>query len=109
MAVSATNIGDLHAYAQGVMGRAAHHAGNVNKIALALLGAIVWRADPTSIKYLTNVLWWESAATGQRYACSYNHQTQEIEIRRGSTHGATLHQFSNSTPVAQVEQVFASL
>jgi hypothetical protein len=109
MAVSATNVADLHAYAQGVMSRAAHHAGNVDEIALAPLGAIVWRADPHSIKHLANVLWWVSGVTGQRYACSYNHQTKEIEIRLGSTHGAALYSFSNTTPIAQVGQVFATL
>jgi hypothetical protein len=109
MAVTASNIADLHAYAEGVMDRAAHHASNVDEIALARLGAIVWRAEPHSIKRLTNVLWWESAATGQRYACSYNHTTQEIELRAGSTHGATLHSFSNATPIASVGQIFANL
>jgi hypothetical protein len=109
MAVSATHIADLHAYAQGVIGRATHHAGNVDAIALPLLGAIVWRADPSSIKHLSNVLWWESAATGRRYACSYNQKAREIEIRAGSTQGAVLHSFSNATPVTRVEQIFGTL
>lgn len=109
MAVSANNIADLHAYAQGVINRATHHARNVDEIALALLGAIVWRADPHSIKHLANALWWNSAATGQRYACSYNHKAGEIEIRAGSTQGATLHTFSNGTTIAQINQIFGTL
>ena len=109
MAVSATNVAVLHAYAQGVMSRAMHHAGKVDAIALPLLGAIVWRADPTSIRHGTNVLWWQSEATGQQYVCSYNRQTGEIEIRADSTQGAVLHSFSNTTPVYRVQQVFAGL
>jgi hypothetical protein len=109
MAISATNVAALHTYAQGVMSRAMHHAGNVDAIALPLLGAIVWRANPNSISHGTNVVWWESAATHQRYACSYNRQTSEIEIRAGSTHGAALHSFSNTTPIASIQQIFGNL
>jgi Integron cassette protein VCH_CASS1 chain len=109
MAISATNIAALHTYAQGVMSRAMHHAGNVDAIALPLLGAIVWRADPNSISHGTNVLWWESAATHGCYACSYNRGTSEIEIRAGSTQGAALHSFSNATPVASIQQIFSTL
>ena len=34
------------------MGRADHHAGNVNEIALALVGAILWRKNDRSIKVM---------------------------------------------------------
>jgi hypothetical protein len=115
MAIPANDVRTLHTYAQGVMGRAAHHAGNVGAVALALLGGIIWRAQPGSIEIkqydgnLANVLWWESSVTGRRYACAYNHHTEEIEIRDRTQTGPALHSFSNTTPVTGVETVFRML
>ena len=115
MSIQADDIQTLHAYAKGVMARVAHHAGNVGAIALALLGGIIWRTEPGSIKIkeydgdLANVLWWTSASTGRRYACAYNHQTQEIEIRDRTVQGPALHQFSNATPIISVETIFSTL
>jgi hypothetical protein len=114
MPIQADDIQVLHSYAEGVMGRAGHHAANVRAIALALLGGIIWRAQPGSIEIKqydgnrANVVWWRSVS-GQRYACAYNHHTQEIEVRDRSTQGAVLHQFSNATPVTDIERIFATL
>ena len=58
---------------------------------------------------LANVLWWTSASTGRRYACAYNHHTQEIEIRDRTVQGGVLHQFSNATPITSVETIFSTL
>jgi hypothetical protein len=115
MPIHADDVETLRHYAEGVMSRVAHHAGNVGAIALTLLGGIIWRAAPGSIEIrqyggqLANTLWWESASTGTRYACTYNHQTQEIEIRDRTTQGAVLHRFSNATPVTAVERIFSTL
>jgi len=46
---------------------------------------------------------------GQRYAFSYNHQLQVIEMRMGSTQGSVLHSFSNSTRIEDVEAIFKAL
>ena len=114
MAIQANDFQTLHAYADGVMRRAAHHAGNVGAVALALLGGIIWRAKPGSVEIkqydgdLANVLWWESL-NGNKYACVYNHQNQAVEIRSQSVRGPVLHSFSNSTTVTDVERVFATL
>jgi hypothetical protein len=54
-----------------------------------------------------NVLW--VRIEGERYAFSYNHSARMIEMRRGGTHGETLHTFSNATPLTQVYQIFAAL
>ena len=45
MALTVTDVEQLRAYLCGVMSRADHHAGSVNEIALALVGAILWRKD----------------------------------------------------------------
>ena len=113
MPIHADDVETLHRYAEGVMSRVAHHAGNVGAIALTLLGGIIWRATPGSIEIkqyggqLANMLWWESASSGTRYACAYNHQTHEVRDR--TTQGDVLHRFSNATPVTTVEQVFSTL
>ena len=115
MSIHADDVQTFHVYAQGVMTRTAHHAANVTAIALALLGGIIWRAVPGTIEIkqydgsLANIVWWISAATGRRYACAYNHQTQEIEIRDRTTQGTVLYHFSNATPIATVEHVFCAL
>jgi hypothetical protein len=113
MPITATDVQTLHTYAEGVMDRADHHAGQVKAIALALLGGIIWRADPGSIeikKYdggLANVLWLE--VNGRRYALAYNHNTAKIEIRDRTQSGPSLHVFDNATPVEMVESVFRKL
>jgi len=114
MALTVTEIEDLRAYINGVMDRADHHAGAVNEIALALTGAILWRKeDAEPIKVMAqngetkNVLWVRIG--GARYAFSYNHESGQIEMRKGSTQGPTLHTFNNSTPLTDVRRIFAAL
>ena len=113
MAVTANDVQTLHDYAAGVMGRADHHAGQVKAIALALLGGIIWRADPGSIEIkqydggLANVLWFE--VNGHRYAVAYNHKNFLIEIRDRTQSGVALHTFDNQTPSTIVESIFSAL
>jgi len=95
------------------MGRADHHAGEVKAIALALLGGVIWRAEPGTIEIkqyggnLANVLWFEVA--GRRFAVAYNHDTLKIEIRDRTISGAAIHEFDNTSPVGDVEAAFANL
>lgn len=113
MAITATDVDVLHRYAEGVMGRADHHAGQVKGIALALLGGIIWRGEPGTIEIkqyaggLANVLW--VTIGGRRYAFAYNHERREIEIRDRTQSGPALHSFSDDTPVADVESAFRTL
>lgn len=114
MALTVTEIEDLRAYISGVMDRADHHADQVNEIALALTGAILWRKeDSEPIKVMAqhgetkNALWVRIG--GVRYAFSYNHVSGQIEMRQGSTQGTTLHTFNNSTSLADVRRIFESL
>ena len=113
MTITATDVNVLHQYAEGVMNRADHHAGQVKGIALALLGGIIWRGEPGSIEIkqyagdLANVLWVN--INGKRYALAYNHKTNKIEIRDRTQSGGMLHSFDNQTSVANVEAVFRQL
>lgn len=113
MPITATDVEVLHRYAEGVMGRADHHAAQVKGVALALLGGIIWRGEPGSIEIkqfaggLANVLWVNIG--GRRYAFAYNHDTGMIEIRDRKQSGPALHSFNNQTPVADVEAIFRAL
>ncbi len=113
MPLQVNDIQTLNAYIDGVMERASHHAGNVSGIALALVGPILWRKDADPIEVMSkqgetkNVLWIKIG--GQRYAFSYNHGDERIEMRRGTTHGNVVHTFTNATPLTEVIEVFRAL
>ncbi len=107
-----TDVDVLQEYIAGVMERADHHAGNVDEIALAVAGAIVWRKDGDIRVYeregqMTNVLW--VTISGTQYAFSYNHTAGVIEVRRDSIKGRVLASFSNATPIADVKAFFGAL
>jgi hypothetical protein len=113
MPIQADDVETLHRYAEGVMARVEHHAGNVGAIALALLGAIIWRAEPGSLQIrpygggMGNVL---SFRIGPRaFAFRYEHSTQEIELRENNIAGPVLRTFSNLTPVTDVQDTFRNL
>ena len=95
------------------MNRANHHAQNVMTVALAMLGGVIWRADPGSIEIkefsggLANVLWFK--VNNHRYALAYNHNTGKIEIRDRTQSGPALYDFDNATPNQTVEAGFRSL
>ncbi|QDF29331.1 hypothetical protein [Halarcobacter anaerophilus] len=113
MAVTVKDVDTLQEYIIGVMGRADHHAGNVNEIALALAGAIVWKKDIASIKVMEresetkNVLWVN--INGKKYAFVYNHDTGKIDMREKTIQGSNLHEFDNSTSLSTLKNIFDAL
>jgi hypothetical protein len=114
MPLPITEINVLRDYMRGVLDRADHHAGSVNEIALALVGAIIWRKDDNvQIEVMTqggemkNVLWVHIG--GQGYAFSYNHSIGCIEMRQGTTHGESIHAFSNATSLGDLKRTFENL
>jgi hypothetical protein len=91
-----------------------HHANEVEQIALALAGAIIWRKDDgKDIEVMQkdgdtkNVLW--VSIGGQRYAFSYNHASKAIEMREGNMREPVPYSFSNSMPLSILHQIFAGL
>lgn len=114
MPLPVTDITILKAYLQGIMERADHHANEVEEIALALAGAIIWRKDEDrDIEVMQhqgdtkNVLWVH--INRNRYAFSYNHVAKEIEMRDGTTRGSVLHSFSNNTSLRKLHAIFESM
>ncbi|WP_437769000.1 hypothetical protein WME77_19175 [Sorangium sp. So ce764] len=108
------HVDELQDYIRGVLGRADHHANNVNEIVLAIAGAIVWRKDddaPVRVLekggQLKNALWVRIG--GKEYALSYNHTTATIDLKAGGLQGDVVHSFSNATPVSEVKAVFERL
>jgi hypothetical protein len=116
MAIHADEIERLHQFAMAVMARAAgRQASHFRGILLAMIGGIIWRADPGSIEIKIHaddladvVLRWASI-TGYEYACTYNRQSDDIELHDRNRHGSVLHTFSNSMPVTEIERIFSTL
>ena len=113
MPLQVTDIDVLRDYLDGVVGRADHHAQDVNEIALAIAGAIIWRKDDNPLEVMTregemkNIIWVRIA--NQRYALAYNHDSREIELREKSSRGRVVGHFSNATPVSDIRRIFGSL
>lgn len=114
MPLPVTDVEILKSYITGVMERADHHANEVEQIALALAGAVIWKKDDgRDIQVMQkdgdtkNVLWvWIG---GERYSFSYNHSRKTIEMRKGNMRGPVLHSFSNSMSLSTLHQIFAGL
>jgi hypothetical protein len=83
MAITIDSIETLQEYLNGVLGRAEHHAGNVEGVSLALLGAVIWKSDSEiEVKQYdgrpANMIWFW--VNGTRYLMKYNHSLGQIEL-----------------------------
>jgi hypothetical protein len=114
MPLQLDDVSQLQQYLAGVVRRADHHADNVRYVVLPLIGAIVLFKNPgQEIKVLTkdgdakNVLWVHIGDS--KYAFSYDHQSKSIAMKRGSTQGPVLAQFTNATAVEEILRVFEGL
>jgi len=113
MPTHVNDIETLKQYIGGVMGRADHHAKNVNEVTLALVGAIIWKKDDEPIKVMAhkgemkNVLWVN--IHGVRYAFSYNHDNKSVSMYRDSVQGMLVYSFANDTPLSKIREVFEAL
>ncbi|SCY49668.1 hypothetical protein SAMN02927916_2303 [Flavobacterium anhuiense] len=112
MPTTIQNIEVLREYLTGVLDRANHHAQNVNQIALAIAGGIIWKTT-NDIKVMSrdgemkNVLWLQ--VNNKKLCFVYNHNNSSIEVRDGSIQGKVLALFNNSTPLSNVKSFFEFL
>ena len=112
MALKVSNISDFQQYFEGVMGRANHHADNVNEIILALVGGVVWKSNGRfQVKQYAgmpaNMLWMEVG--DQIYCFKFNHETDCIEVHLNTHNGEVIKEFNNSTPLSEVKSFFERL
>lgn len=114
MAKEITEIEGLQDYLEGVMERSGHHADEVRKIVLVLIGAIIWKKDNRSIKVrehggeTANILWWHSK-NGNKYAFKYNHEEKKIELRKDTFKGDLVGSFDNNTEIDKIISLFGTL
>jgi len=112
MSISINSIELLQTYLNGVMRRSEHHAGNVEGVSLALLGAVMWRAtaEIEVREYKgspANMLWF--FVDENKYSLLYNHTTEQIELRERTKNGDLISTFDNSTSYQEVIGVFRNL
>jgi hypothetical protein len=111
--LTVADLETLETYLSGVMNRSEHHAETVGAIALALIGAVLWKKDPAPIEVrtdagkLANILWVQIG--GRRFVLAYNHRENCIELRDRTLRGDALFRFDNNTPVTEVYRVFENL
>lgn len=111
MAIEVSTIEILQTYFNGVMERT-HHAPNVEGVALALLGAVIWRStgEIEVREYAgrpANMLWFYVG--DQRYTLLYDHVEEQIQLLERSGRGDVIAVFDNSTPYNEVIRVFGEL
>lgn len=107
-----SNINDFQEYFSGVMGRANHHANNVNKIILALVGGVIWRSNGNfRIREYAgtpaNMMWME--VNGTTYCFLFSHTNGNIEVHKDSAKGSIVRTFDNNTPLTEVKAFFENL
>jgi len=110
MAIHIDSITKLQEYLQGVLGRADHHAKNVEGVALALLGAVIWKSNEIKVREYAgrpaNMIWFKVG--GKEYLMKYNHPSEQIELIDGATN-VVLHNFDNLTTYTNILYIFNSL
>jgi len=115
MPVVVSDLNILKTYLRGVLGKAKHHAPDVEEIVLALAGAVISRQGSVPLEV-------RSAPSGgmgltltftstrrHRYCLSYNHIARCIDLKDKSFLGPVLHSFTNATPISTVATIFATL
>jgi|BioPla2DNA2_1021312.scaffolds.fasta_scaffold156508_1 hypothetical protein len=112
MAISINSIELLQKYLNGVLERAEHHAVNVKGVSLALIGAVIAKSDgEIEVREYkgrpANILWF--CVNEKKYAMTYNHQKEQIELRYRTQCGKTLGVFDNKTTYETIIEVFNNL
>jgi hypothetical protein len=114
MPIPVDDITTLQNYLAGVVQRADHHGENVRHVVFPLIGALVLFKSPLrNIKVYAregstgNVLWTYIRDT--QYAFSYEHQSDSIVLKVGTTQGQVLAHFTNATTIPEILRVFEAL
>jgi hypothetical protein len=107
------DVDTLKLYLSRVMQRADHHAKDVELIAPAIIGYIIWKKDEDAIEVheqqedMKNVM--RVKINGTKYVFTYDHTTRTIQIKDKLRNGTTFHSISNLTTLAQLKRIFELL
>lgn len=113
MSIKMDSIGILREYFNGVLGRADHHAQEVEEVALTLMGAVIWKGKEDSIEVRSvgertgNMLWFET--NKGRYSFKYDHSEKKIELREKTSNGPIVAIFDNTISANTVYSIFTEL
>jgi hypothetical protein len=112
MAISIDSLEILQTYLVGVISRAEHHAGNVEGVALALAGAVIWKSNgEIAVREYAgspaNIIWFW--INDHKYSLVYNHSNGKIELRDRTQSGDTLAEFDNNTTYSEIIRIFNGL
>ena len=113
MSIKMDSVGILREYFNGVLGRADHHAQEVEEVALTLMGAVIWKAKENSIEVRSvgektgNMLWFETNRS--RYSFRYDHSDKKIELREKTSNGPIISIFDNTITANTVYNIFGDL
>lgn len=111
MAIEIDSINDLKHHLTGVMNRADHHAQEVYKIVLPLVGLITWKADRIIARTRegsnANMIWFEAGE--KRFAVVFNHEAAKIDIRENSIQGRVLQQLDNRSDLDSIVTFFEGI
>lgn len=112
MALEIDSIDQLKTHIAGVMERADHHAQNVYKIVLPLVGLVIWKAANirarTYAGNTANMIWFDTES-GDSYAIVFNHEEHKIDIRNRGQQGDNLLSIDNRTPMDTLIRFFDKL
>lgn len=112
MSIKINSIAMLKKHIDGVMERADHHAQQVYKVVLPLVGLVVWKASDIDARThegkAANMIWF-TTASGARYALVFNHEQRKIDIRDRSQQGNNLLSIDNNTPLDDLIAFFEKL
>ena len=102
-------LSEFHNYFSGVMDRANCHALNVNRVLPLLAGVVLNHVDmKNGLQARTyrgdyaNIAW--VIHNGNRYAFTYDHESEQIILRERTLRGKELTRFDNSDDFDEVTQ-----
>jgi hypothetical protein len=111
MPVKVDDIRALQTYLKGIVAHAGHHARNVQHVILPLAGAVILYMDPdpsldvrTFKGEMANQSWIKIGEN--RYAFTYDHTTQTINMSRS---GEVVARFNNLTTSQEIMEVFEGI
>jgi hypothetical protein len=108
-----TDLDAVRCYAESVIAQSESEDLQMKAVTLALLGGIMCRAVPGSTALMQDPAGAKAILSttlgGRHLTFSYDHNTESIEMREGTTDGPVLHRFRNRTLINDLEETSSVL